>query len=209
MRIGVPDASFFWEHTDPMVAAAVRSAIQRLAELGAVIVDVEVPRIEQASAHFEKIFHSDVSAVHAERIATAPDRFGADVRERLLSLGGKVTGPEYAGARLWMEGWRRDLAGVFDGLDAIVHATTPCVAPLVADCLSTTTATRRLASLCYPWSMAGVPSLTVPCGLAEHAMPCAMSIITPWWGEATALRIGQAYQDATDWHLREAPISLQ
>jgi aspartyl-tRNA(Asn)/glutamyl-tRNA(Gln) amidotransferase subunit A len=206
VRIGIPSNSFFAGQLDPKVADALQTGITTLEELGATLVERAIPDIEDAAGHFEKLFHADAAAFHAERLRTEPERFGPDIRERLEQLGGRVTGVEYAAAGRWMKQWRRQLEAAFEGIDAFVHAAAPAVAPTVADCTSTTSVTRRLATFCYPWSMAGVPSLVVPCGLAEHDMPCGLMIVAPWWREATCLAIGEAFQSTTDWHLRQPPL---
>jgi Asp-tRNA(Asn)/Glu-tRNA(Gln) amidotransferase A subunit family amidase len=80
------------------------------------------------------------------------------------------------------------------------------VAPTVAECRNTTATTRRLTPCCYPWSLASVPVLSVPAGFAEYGMPCGLTIVSAWWTEPMLFRIGEAYQRATDWHLREPSI---
>lgn len=207
IRLGIPTNALFTEQLDAGVAAAVPTAIAKLKQLGATLVAREIPRIEQAAAHFEKLFHADAAAYHAERMQRAPERFGPDIRERLEQLGGQVTGTDYAAALYWAAGWRRELESAFDDVDLYVHAAAPAVAPTVEECTGTTSTTRRLAAFCYPWSLAGVPSLVVPAGFAEHAMPCGIMLVAPWWGEAVCLAVGEAYQAATDWHLRRPPLT--
>jgi aspartyl-tRNA(Asn)/glutamyl-tRNA(Gln) amidotransferase subunit A len=205
LRIGVPRGSFFCGSLSQGIAAAVEMALTVMESAGATLVDVTVPDIEDAVGYFEPLFHSDAAAVHAERLATSPELFGSDIRERLETLGGRVTGQTYAAALDWAMRWRRKLEGTLAGIDLILHAATPAVAPLVSECVSTTATTRKLASFCYPWSLAGVPSMSVPCGFAEHDMPCGIMLVAPWWHEATILEVGMTYQVLTDWHRRTPP----
>jgi aspartyl-tRNA(Asn)/glutamyl-tRNA(Gln) amidotransferase subunit A len=53
-----------------------------------------------------------------------------------------------------------------------------------------------------PVSLLGLPSLSVPCGFTANGMPAAFQLIGRPYAEATLLRLGHAYQEATDWHLR-------
>jgi aspartyl-tRNA(Asn)/glutamyl-tRNA(Gln) amidotransferase subunit A len=206
LRIGVPQGSFFVDGLDPGVAVSISDAMRTLEHLGATLVDVRIPHIEEAAGHFEKLFHTDGAAVHAERLRTAPERFGGDIRERLEKLGGKVSGTDYAAALQWAAEWRRQLQPVLSSVDAIAHASAPGVAPLVADCGSTTTTTRRLAVFCYPWALACIPALSIPCGFAEHGMPCGLTIAASPWQDGMVLRVGEAFQQSTEWHLHEPEI---
>ena len=93
--------------------------------------------------------------------------------------------------------WRQALTGC----DAMLTPTCPFVAPRVADAADMGNTSNQINRLNFPWSFAGVPTLSVPCGLVD-GMPVAFQAITPWWREDTALRIGAAYQSVTDWHLQ-------
>jgi aspartyl-tRNA(Asn)/glutamyl-tRNA(Gln) amidotransferase subunit A len=205
LRLGVP-RRYFFEGMDAGVAKAIDEALAVIEKLGAKLVDVDVPDAEKASVPFEQLFHTDGAAYHEERLKQSPERYGADTRERLTTLGGKVSGPVYARALVWAAAWRRRLQATFAGVDALVHASAPGVAPTVADVSSTTATTRRFTPYCYPWSLACVPVLSVPAGFAEHGMPCGVTFVAPWWNEPVLFRIGEAYQRATDWHLQEPPI---
>jgi aspartyl-tRNA(Asn)/glutamyl-tRNA(Gln) amidotransferase subunit A len=57
-----------------------------------------------------------------------------------------------------------------------------------------------LTRLTRPVSVAGIPALSVPCGFTEAGLPYSMQIIDPAWEEATVLRVGHTYQEATKWH---------
>ncbi len=47
--------------------------------------------------------------------------------------------------------------------------------------------------------------MSVPCGFAEHDMPCGIMLVAPWWQEATILEAGMTYQSLTDWYRRTPP----
>ena len=206
LKIGLPRRHFF-DAMDDGVARAVEQGLATLAHLGAQLVDIEIPGAENASQPFEHLFHTDAAGYHEERLARAPDRYGADTRQRLQTLGGKVSGAAYARALVWAAAWRRQLQGVFAQVDVVVHPSAPAVAPTVEECRDTTAATRRLTTCCYPWSLACVPVLSLPVGFAEHGMPCGLTAVAAWWNEPVLFRLGEAFQRATDWHLRQPPIA--
>jgi aspartyl-tRNA(Asn)/glutamyl-tRNA(Gln) amidotransferase subunit A len=57
-----------------------------------------------------------------------------------------------------------------------------------------------------PFNLAGVPALSVPCGFSADGLPLALQLAGKPFDEATVLRAGYAYQQATDWHRRHPPI---
>jgi aspartyl-tRNA(Asn)/glutamyl-tRNA(Gln) amidotransferase subunit A len=205
VRIGIAIGPYFDGGADPGVERAVGKATETLRGLGAICRPIVVPEIEDAPTRLETLFHTDAAAFHRDRMEKKPELFGDDIRERLATLGGSVTGIDYSDALLWVATWRRTLERLFENVDAIIMPAAPAVAPLVADCRRTTTVTRRLARYCYPWSVAGGPSLSVPCGRAEHNLPCGLLLAGRWCDEATILRIGAAYQAVTDWHRLTPP----
>jgi amidase len=56
-----------------------------------------------------------------------------------------------------------------------------------------------------PWNLAGSPTITVPCGVASEGVPLALQLVARPFEEELLLRAGQAYESATEWHLRHPP----
>jgi aspartyl-tRNA(Asn)/glutamyl-tRNA(Gln) amidotransferase subunit A len=54
-------------------------------------------------------------------------------------------------------------------------------------------------------NLCGLPALSLPNGFGENRLPTGMALMGPAFSEATLVRIGNAYQDATDWHSRRPP----
>jgi aspartyl-tRNA(Asn)/glutamyl-tRNA(Gln) amidotransferase subunit A len=91
-------------------------------------------------------------------------------------------------------------------LDALVGPTLGTLPILVADLPSMRPPSKSTLSLPWlrytgPFNVTGQPALTVPCGEAD-GLPIAMQIAGRPWDEITVLKIGHAYQTATDWHKR-------
>jgi aspartyl-tRNA(Asn)/glutamyl-tRNA(Gln) amidotransferase subunit A len=130
--------------------------------------------------------------------------FGEDVRRRLL-LGAAVTGSEYAAYRQWSRGWLRSLELAFRNVDLILAPSAETTAPR-ADGAETITTTRRLTRLTYAWTLAGLPSASLPCGFDRFGLPVGVQLAAAPFREATLVRAGAAYQRETDWHLREPAL---
>ncbi|HWQ28572.1 MAG TPA: amidase [Dehalococcoidia bacterium] len=198
LRIGVPSNHFF-ENCDPEVANAVEAAAKTFERLGATLTSVAVPEAATAAAHNGAILISDAAAFHRERLEAAREAFGADVLW-LLDIGAKTPATAYALAMDFRRSFRRWLEReLFAGVDLLLHPTTPIPAPPIAEGGA---ATNTLIQNTSPWNLAGVPVLALPCGFTASGLPIGMSLVGSFWGEATLVRAGYAYQQATDWHLR-------
>jgi Asp-tRNA(Asn)/Glu-tRNA(Gln) amidotransferase A subunit family amidase len=98
-------------------------------------------------------------------------------------------------------------------LDALVMPTLPRVSMPVADMVIPVDLPRYIP-FTIPWNLTGQPALTVPCGLSFDGpggtdgpgRPVGLQIVGRPFDEAMVLRIGRAYQEATDWHERRPPL---
>lgn len=203
LRVGLP-RQFFNEGLDEDVAAAMEQAQEVFRSLGVQFVDIDLGDVERAQQMLSfTMIPADVMRLHGERIAEREADYGADVLMR-MRLGEKVTGVMYAEAMRWREAWCHRLRGVFGQVDAILHPTTPTTAP-AAQGLDFAQAIRRIPRFSCAWPIAGIPSLAVPMGLSREGLPMSLEIAAPWFDEPTALRLGHAFQGATEHHLRLAP----
>jgi len=57
-----------------------------------------------------------------------------------------------------------------------------------------------------PFDLTGLPALSVPCGFSQSGLPIGLQIAGRPFAEQMILRVGQAFQTATDWHLRRPPL---
>ena len=204
LRIGVP-TNFFLDHdgNDPEIVEATLAAVEVLRELGAIPVDVAIPGAERSHEIMRTLIWAEAYAVHRERLATQPERFGDDIRRRLL-LGEGVTGAAYAAARNAARAFARSTQAAFATCDVIVAPTTGTTAPLVADS-ETIATTDRLTRATYAWSLAGLPTVAVPAGLAANGMPIGIQLACAPGEDARALAVAEAFQSVTMWHRLRPP----
>ena len=199
VRIGLP-TSFCFDRLHPEVDNAVRAAAATLESLGAELCDVDLPDIEPAFAAARGMIIADAAAVHRERLAQRPDDFGPDVRKWLHD--GAAIGPdEYEGFLESRRTWRRTVAERFRSVDLVLSPTVGIPAPRIAECEAMTEVTLELTRLTTPWAFAGVPALSVSCGLTAGRLPVGLQLVAAWRHESLLLRVGAAYQSVTDWHL--------
>jgi len=116
-------------------------------------------------------------------------------------LGGAfVRAEDYLQAQRWRVDLARGIMAQFPRFDVLATAgwlgTADPADPHGADFF------RRRRLMTMPFSLAGIPALVVPCGFGSHDLPISLQIAARPFAEATVLRIGDAYQRATAWHLR-------
>ena len=198
MRIGVVRNWYVPEATDE-VATAVDTAIERLRALGAIVEEVTLLDIGDYGDCKTLVSTCELFAIHAPDLRTRPELFGAKLRQRVIG-GAFVRAEDYLQAQRWRTDLVRHMLALFARYDALATAgwlsTADPASPEAADFFRT----RRLATM--PFSLAGIPALVVPCGFGAHNLPISLQIAAKPFAETTVLRIGDAYQQATDWHLR-------
>ena len=203
LRVGVP-RRFFFENVDPDVERAVRSAVNLLGDMGAVVTEVEAPLINEVPGALGGIMLPEALAYHERWMKERPDDYGDDVRYR-LELGARYTAVQYVQAQRFrekaVEAWRQD---VFSQVDLVVTPTTPVTAARIDD--SDLEVTLSLIRFTNPFNFLRVPAVSVPCGFSSTGLPIGLQLVGRWWDEATLLRAAHTYERATDWHTRRPPL---
>jgi aspartyl-tRNA(Asn)/glutamyl-tRNA(Gln) amidotransferase subunit A len=204
LRLGI-QRRWFFDDLDPETETAMDEAIAVFRGLGVEIVEIDLGDVERSHELLAfKVLLADAYNVHKDRLETRPDDYGRDVYTRAM-LGKDVTGHEYAAALRWNEVFKQRLRQVYGEVDAILSPTIPFGAPKAEtgqEGQAWFDTIREITRFTYCWSFAGVPALSVPCGLDRNSMPASMQIAAPWFAETTALRLGHAFQGATPHHLR-------
>lgn len=192
------DAHF--RDADPAVLRAVDAAAARFSEMGADVSTVELVGAADAAQANALMTTSDAAACHHEHLRDQPDWFGADVRER-MQRGAAFTSTEYIFARRTQTVWRRYLDEFFETYDLLLTPTTPITAPVLDE--SAIEKARVLTRFTAPFNLAGLPSLSLPCGVDDSGLPIGLQIVGPAWSEARVLRAGYSYERS--FGLRLAP----
>ena len=123
-----------------------------------------------------------------------------------MKAGSDYTGVDYARALRAREAWRETLRRVFESVDMVLMPTTPGEPPPLDDSRTLKAATDDATRYTYGGALAGVPSLSLPCGFTSAGLPIGVMLEAAWCGEPLLLRAGVAYQGVTDWHRRRPPI---
>jgi aspartyl-tRNA(Asn)/glutamyl-tRNA(Gln) amidotransferase subunit A len=201
LRVGIP-REYFLHDVKPEVGDAFESALGTLRGLGAEVRDVRIPSIWAAPA-FMVIMLTEAFAYHARDLRERPHLYGEVLREKLMA-GAFFTGEEYVQAQRLRARLRAEMHQVLDQVDVLATPTAPGTAPAFSTVLDPDFPFAR--SNMPPFNMAGLPALALPCGFAPSGLPISLQIAGRPFDEATVLRAGHAYEQATEWHRRRPPV---
>ena len=191
LRIGVPDR-YFNHRLTPSVAAAVSSAVARLAEAGAVIERVSLPTLEQAlDIHLLTIL-AEAAAYHRGRFPGHAVVYGPDVRAA-LELGDRISASDFLKAQRLRRTALNEALEAFTRVDVLVTPTLPTEAPVVGqETISypdgEEDALTSLIRFTCPFNQTGLPAISIPIAGGLDGLPVGLQFVAPPFGEALALR---------------------
>ena len=119
-KIGVP-RNFYFDQLDPDVDAAVRAALKTLEEIGATLVEIEVPNIVEFNAVGRLILLVEAASVHRRRLRERREDFGDDVRA-LLDQGQLISAADYLDAQRRRRGLNQGFNRLLNQVDVIARA---------------------------------------------------------------------------------------
>jgi aspartyl-tRNA(Asn)/glutamyl-tRNA(Gln) amidotransferase subunit A len=201
LRVGVP-RDYFFHDVKPEVAQAFESALGTLRRVGAEVRDVQIPSIWAAPA-FMAIMLTEAFAYHARDLRERPQLYGEVLREKLMA-GALFTGEEYVQAQRLRARLREEMHRVLGEVDLLATPTMTSTAPAFSQVFDPNFPFAR--SNMAPFNMTGLPALALPCGFAPDGLPISLQLAGRPFDEATVLRAGHAYEQATEWHRRRPPM---
>jgi aspartyl-tRNA(Asn)/glutamyl-tRNA(Gln) amidotransferase subunit A len=229
VTLGVP-VEYFAEGIDPAVEKPIRTALEQFRDLGAEVREVSLPHTHYAIpvyylilfaeassnlARFDGVrfgFSADGQDVLERYLDTRHTGFGDEVKRRIMlgtfALSAGYYDAYYLRAQKVRALLRQDFDRAFAQVDALVAPVCPTPAfklgEKIADPLTMYLSDVHVVAI----NPAGVPSLALPCGFTDDtpALPVGMQLIGRPLGEDTLFRIGNAYQQATDWHLARPSV---
>jgi len=185
----------------PEVLAAYDASVEQLAKLGAEIVDIQLPFPFADVAELNlRIMAAEGYALLHELIDDESAPLDPHVRPR-IAAGRNISAKAYLEALQKRNERKLQFAAAFDGIDALLTPTTMTTAVPV-DEVDQTKAPAHFTRFGNFLDLTGV---ALPNGFDSQGLPTSLQILCRSYDEALALRIGWAYQNATDWHLRRPP----
>jgi aspartyl-tRNA(Asn)/glutamyl-tRNA(Gln) amidotransferase subunit A len=211
LRVGVP-RNFFFQGLDLEMEAAVRQAVAVLATLGARVEEIRLPDPQVLNDITSLVSRSESTALHGGLLRERPHELGPFTRAR-LELGLSVPAHDYLQAlRLRARLARTFTREVWSEADVLAVPVIPEPAPPLRAAIEgpleeIVERQGRFSRLTRPFNGLGLPALSLPCGFSSAGLPLALQLVGRPFDEATVLRLGHAYQRATDWHAREPGLA--
>jgi len=204
MRITCLASGQFPSFTSRDVLRVWNDTVIALRDLGAIVEEARFPLdFDSLMARNGRLIAAEAYAVHRAYIADPALPIDRWVRERTLS-GRPISAADYIDEL----GERRRAAAQFAAWmrvrDALLTPTLPITATPVADVDESTT---PLAAFTRAANYLGACALSLPAGFSAEGLPIGMQLMGAPFTDATLVRIGRAFQRATDWHLRRPDLS--
>jgi aspartyl-tRNA(Asn)/glutamyl-tRNA(Gln) amidotransferase subunit A len=218
LRLGIA-REFLGEGLDDDVRSSIEKAIDAYRDLGAEIVDIDLPHAKYAIAVYYIIATAEASSNLARfdgvrygfRAEEAPalrdmyrktrdQGFGAEVKRRVM-LGTYVLSAGYYDAYYLKAQQvrtllRQDFANAFAKCDAVLTPTAPTPAFLFGEKVDDPLAMYLNDIFTVTANLAGVPGISVPCDVSTGGLPIGLQLLGPNWSEALMFRLAHAYQQA-------------
>jgi aspartyl-tRNA(Asn)/glutamyl-tRNA(Gln) amidotransferase subunit A len=190
------------QHASPDVLAAYDCSLAELERLGADIVSVDLPFLfADVAAYNMRIMAAESYALLHELIDDERAPLDPHVRPR-IAAGKGITAQAYLEALQIREAMKMKFAAALEGIDALLTPTTMTTALPLEE----VDQTKAPAHFTRFGNFLDLCALALPNGIATDGLPTSLQIVCRAYDEAMALRIGWAYQNATDWHLRRPPL---
>jgi aspartyl-tRNA(Asn)/glutamyl-tRNA(Gln) amidotransferase subunit A len=223
-RIGVP-RELFGEGLDAEVRASVEAAIEAYRNLGAEIVDIELPYSKYSIAVYYIIATAEASSnlarydgvrygyraedAHELREMyrrTREEGFGPEVKRRIM-LGTYVLSSGYyeayyRKAQQVRQLIRQDFARALSSCDAIATPTTPTPAFLLGEKTEDPLSMYLNDIYTCTANLAGLPGISIPCGLSSTGLPIGFQLLGAHWSEALLLKLAHSYEQANPFTAR-------
>jgi aspartyl-tRNA(Asn)/glutamyl-tRNA(Gln) amidotransferase subunit A len=227
MRAGVP-REYFVEGMQPEVEAAVRAAIDKIADLGAEVDEVSLPHTEyslpayyliapaEASANLARYdgvkygyAHPEVEDVWDAYRQTRQNGFGAEVKRRIMlgtyALSAGYYDAYYLKAQKVRTLIKRDFDQAFENFDVLMAPTSPTAAFKIGEKVDDPLQMYLSDIFTLSLNLAGICGISIPCGFAD-GLPVGLQIMGDAFAEESVLRVAYAYEQATEWHRRRPEL---
>jgi aspartyl-tRNA(Asn)/glutamyl-tRNA(Gln) amidotransferase subunit A len=230
LRIGLPK-EYFGEGLDSEVGQAVQVAIGDLEKAGATVVDVSLPHSEHCLAAYYLIAPAEASSnlsrfdgvrfglreagedVHEMYKNTRGKGFGDEVTRRIMlgtyALSAGYYDAYYGTAQRVRTLIRQDFQQAFEQCDVLASPTSPVTAPRLGEKVGDPLAMYLMDVYTISANLAGVPGISIPCGLSGSRMPIGLQLMAPWFEEHTLLQVAHAFEQQRGWSKERPGVACE
>lgn len=216
LRIGLP-RDYFTADLDPEVKAAIDAAAKQFVQMGAIVEEFDLGLVKYAIPAYYVIASAEASSnlsrfdgvkygfrtaqeegLHPMYKKTRSEGFGEEVKRRIM-LGSFVLSSGYYDA-YYLKALRtkalikQAFDKAFASFDIIIAPAAPTTAPLLGSSLSDPMKMYLSDIYTISANLAGIPGLSIPCGVDSKGLPIGMQLLGNCYQEKTLLRAGYAYE---------------
>lgn len=232
LTIGMPK-EYFGEGLDEETKEAVWAGVRQLEVMGATIKEISLPMTQYAVSVYYITMPAELSANLARfdgiRFGKKPsteseglvdyyfrqrgEAFGDEIKRRIM-IGTYVLSAGYFDA-FYRKAQKvrtkiiQDFDRAFEEVDVICAPVSPYPAFKIGEKADDPLAMYLADALTIPSSAAGIPALSIPCGFSKSGLPIGMQIMGPQFEEGRILKVGHAYEQATEWHTQKPQAFLK
>jgi amidase len=203
VQIGI-DGAWNADGVDAEIQRIIADAIDVFRALGATIVDVKVPPVEDAIADWPLNCAVEAAVAHHKTYPSRRDEYGP-VLASVIDTGLGLSGVEYQEILLRRTALRGEFDVLFLKVDLLlspVHPFTPLTLATIATLGDQPQLISGLQRFTCPFDMTGGPTITLPGGFSQTGLPIGFQLSGAHLSEALLVRAGAAYQNETRWHQR-------
>jgi aspartyl-tRNA(Asn)/glutamyl-tRNA(Gln) amidotransferase subunit A len=205
----------FDQHDDlhPEVKQAVHHALDVFRSLGADVTEVSIPLAALAGAIFVGVADTEGAGAYDDVLRTRAEELDPATRTRLQAAA-LVPAKVYNRAMKARVRLRQQFMAALEHVDILVSATMPYPPPKHTAVTASFTGAedvrarfffRRAYTGCY--ALAALPAISIPGGFTTDDLPIGLQLGARPFAEATLLQVAHAYEQATPWHTRRAPVA--
>lgn len=201
VRIGF-DENYATKDVDTELAESVCAGVNVLEGLGAEIVEVQLPDMDEYVLAWPTICSAEAVAAHAATYPSQRDDYGPWF-QGWLDMGAAVTGAGYAEANKLRSACTGHLRRVFQDIDVLVCPSMSAPPHIVTPELLYGPKETRPAPFqrfTAPFDYNGAPTLSVPCDMNSEGLPLSIQFVGKHLTEPLLCQVGHAYENATSWH---------
>ena len=213
IRIGIDREYVMYPGVIDDVRAATESVISELADMGAEIIEIGLPEFELTPETLFTVMMAEASTYHRQTLREKGHLYDPATRA-ILQMGEMLPATHYVTGLRARELYRSAMQDLFgrERLDALISPTLPLPTALLTDLHQPRVdmdigETPMISYIHHSFSanLGGQPALSAPCGFTRDGLPIGYQLMGRPFDEATLFRIAYAYEQAHDWHTRQAP----
>ena len=227
LKVALPK-EYFPQELDAEVRESVLGAVRLLESEGVTVEEVSLPHTEYAVATYYIVAPAEASSNLARYdgvkygfraknyeglidmyFKTRSQGFGDEVKRRIMlgtySLASGYYDAYYLRAKKVRTLIKQDFDRVFENFDVIITPTSPTVAFKIGERISDPLTMYLSDIFTISANLAGVPAISIPCGLNSEGLPIGLQIIAKSFDESTLLKVAYTLEKLIDFRSKHAP----